>query len=87
MCYNVVTEEREVIKMNELTIKAMRKTILEMLAERPKGMLKREMFSPGNRIGHLALNELEDEGKVEKTLYRDIGNMEDYYIYTLKRGE
>ena len=73
--------------MNELTIKAMRKTILEMLAERPKGMRKREMFSPENRVGHLALNELEDEGKVEKTLYRDIGNMEDYYIYTLKRGE
>lgn len=73
--------------MNGLTIKAMRKTILEMLAERPKGMRKREMFSPANRIGHLALNELEDEGKVEKILYRDIGNMDWHYIYTLKRGE
>lgn len=73
--------------MNELMIKAMRKTILEMLAERPKGMRKREMFSPANRVGHLALNELEDEGKVEKTLHKDIGNMDWYYIYTLKRGE
>lgn len=73
--------------MNGLTIKAMRKTILEMLAERPKGMRKREMFSPANRVGHLALDELEDEGKVEKIPHRDIGNMENYYIYTLKRGE
>ena len=73
--------------MNELMIKAMRKTILEMLAERPKGMRKREMFSPANRVGHLALNELVDEGKVEETPYRDIGNMENYYIYTLRRGE
>ena len=73
--------------MNELMIKAMRKTILEMLAERPKGMRKREMFSPTNRVGHLALDELVEEGKVEETPYRDIGNMENYYIYTLKRGE
>ena len=73
--------------MNELVIRAMRTTIIEMLAERPNGMRKREMFSPANHVGHLALNELVDEGKIEETPHRDIGNMENYYIYTLKRGE
>ena len=73
--------------MNELVIRAMRTTIIEMLAAKPKGMRKREMFSPGNSTGHLVLNRLVDEGVVEETLRRDIGNMENYYIYTLKRGE
>ena len=65
----------------------MKRQILDVLREHPSGLRKREIASYTNTwVGNLIqpIAELENEGKIKHSTYRDMANFEWYDIYTIK---
>lgn len=62
--------------------------IVEILKKAPYGLRLRDIGSCIQVWSPLlvqSMTELESEGKIFRTLYRDMGNMENYYIWELSK--